>query len=148
MNRQAADGFSRMNQWFAGVAQTTAKLAGSSPVFVAVCAVILGWLLTGPIFHWSDAWQLVINTATNIIGVRMVFLIQNTQNRESAALQLKIDELLRAIRGAQNSFINLEALTEEDLQRIKERYAAIAHRARQESGIAGVEEPSGREPNE
>jgi low affinity Fe/Cu permease len=148
MNRQSANGFSRMNQLFAGVAQTTAKLAGSSPVFVAVCAVILTWLLTGPIFHWSDAWQLVINTATNIVGVLMVFLIQNTQNRESAALQLKVDELLRAMRGAQNSFINLEALTEEDLQRIKERYAAMAHRARQESGIGGVEEPSGSELNE
>jgi low affinity Fe/Cu permease len=148
MNSQSACGFSRMNQWFASVAQTTAKLAGSSPVFVAVCGVILVWLLTGPIFNWSDTWQLVINTVTNIVSMLMVFLIQNTQNRESAALQLKVDELLRAIRGAQNSFINLEALTEEDLQRIKQQYAAMAHRARQESGIGGAEEPSGGEPTE
>jgi low affinity Fe/Cu permease len=73
------------------------------------------------LFHWSDTWQLVINSVTNIVSMLMVFLIQNTQNREGSALQLKIDELLRAVRGAQNAFINLEDLSEDDLHRLKER---------------------------
>src|SRR6202166_4532728 len=114
------------------MAQNTAKLAGSSSAFVAICMITFVWLVTGPIFHWSDTWQLVINTVTNIVSMLMVFLIQNTQNRESSALQLKIDELLRAVRGAQNTFINLEDLNEDDLNRLKERYAAIAVRAREE----------------
>ena len=117
------------------MAQSTARVAGSSPAFIAICAITLGWLASGPLFHWSDTWQLVINTVTNIVSMLMVFLIQNTQNRESTALQLKVDELLRAVRGAQNAFINLEELTEEDLDRIKERYAALAERARAKSGL-------------
>jgi len=123
------------------MAQSTARVAGSSPAFIAICAITLGWLVTGPFFHWSDTWQLVINTVTNIVSMLMVFLIQNTQNRESTALQLKVDELLRAIRGAQNAFINLEELTEEDLDRIKERYAALAERARARSGLERVPDP-------
>jgi low affinity Fe/Cu permease len=102
----------------------------------------LGWLISGPIFHWSDTWQLVINTVTNIVSMLMVFLIQNTQNRESSALQLKIDELLRAVRGAQNAFINLEGLPEEELERIKERHAALAQQARGKSGLMPSPAPS------
>src|ERR1700682_1670651 len=120
--------------WFGMMAQKTAKLAGSSGAFMAICAITLGWLISGPIFHWSDTWQLVINTVTNIVSMLMVFLIQNTQNRESDARQLKVDELLRAVRGAQNAFINLEALTEEELEQIKERHASLAQHARRESG--------------
>jgi low affinity Fe/Cu permease len=119
--------------WFASMAQSTAKAAGSSSAFIAICGITLLWMVTGPLFHWSDTWQLVINTVTNIVSMLMVFLIQNTQNRESSALQLKIDELLRAVRGAQNAFINLEDLSEDDLNRLKERYAGIAARARSES---------------
>jgi low affinity Fe/Cu permease len=100
-------------------------------------------MVTGPLFHWSDTWQLIINTVTNIVSMLMVFLIQNTQNRESSALQLKIDELLRAVRGAQNAFINLEDLSEDDLNRLKERYSAIATRARGESNLpSGESEPT------
>jgi low affinity Fe/Cu permease len=124
------------NSWFATMAQRAAKLTGSSPAFMAVCALTLLWLASGPIFHWSDTWQLVINTLSNIVAMLMLFLIQNTQNRESAALQLKVDELLRAVRGAQNAFINLEELTEEDLVRIKERYARLAEHARSQSDLA------------
>jgi len=127
-------------QWFANMAQSSARLAGSSPAFMAICLITLAWLVSGPLFHWSDTWQLVINTVTNIVSMLMVFLIQNTQNRESAALQLKVDELLRAVSGAQNAFINLEDLTEEDLERIKERYAALADRARRKSGTSPVSE--------
>ena len=119
---------------FASMAQNTAKLAGSSSAFVAICLITFVWLVTGPIFHWSDTWQLVINTVTNIVSMLMVFVIQNTQNRESSALQLKIDELLRAVRGAHNTFINLEELSEEDLDDLKEKSAALAERARLKTG--------------
>ena len=124
-----------MNSWFAKMAQKTAKVTGSSPAFMTVCALTLVWLASGPLLHWSDTWQLIINTLSNIVAMLMLFLIQNTQNRESAALQLKVDELLRAVQGAQNAFINFEELTEEDLVRIKERYAKLAERAREKSGM-------------
>jgi low affinity Fe/Cu permease len=86
---------------FASTAQNTAKLAGSGSAFVAIYLITFVWLVTGPIFHWSETWQLVINTVTNIVS--MVFVIQNTQNRESPALQVKIDERLWAVRRAQNT---------------------------------------------
>src|ERR1700685_67166 len=121
--------------WFATMAQSTAKAAGSSSAFIAICGITLLWMVTGPIFRWSDTWQLIINTLTNIVSMLMIFLIQNTQNRESAALQLKVDELLRAVRGAQNAFINLEELTEEELVLIKERYAKLAAQARTKSAL-------------
>jgi low affinity Fe/Cu permease len=124
------------NSWFARMAQKAAKATGSSPAFLTVCLITLIWLASGPLFHWSDTWQLIINTVSNIVAMLMLFLIQNTQNRESAALQLKADELLRAVRGAQNAFINLEELSEEDLLIIKERYAKMAELARAREGIA------------
>jgi low affinity Fe/Cu permease len=129
------------NSWFAKMAQKAAKVTGSSPAFTAVCVLTLVWLASGPLFHWSDTWQLIINTLSNIVAMLMLFLIQNTQNRESAALQLKVDELLRSVRGAQNAFINLEALTEEDLVRIKERYAKLADTARAQSGVSSTSGP-------
>lgn len=128
-------------KWFGNMAQNTARAAGSSAAFLAICLITLLWMITGPLFHWSDTWQLVINTVTNIVSMLMVFLIQNTQNRESSALQLKVDELLRAVRGAQNSFINLEALNQEDLEGLKEKYARLAEMARIQSG-ATSQEPS------
>lgn len=123
------------NSWFARMAQKAAKVTGSSPAFLTVCLITLVWLASGPLFHWSDTWQLIINTVSNIVAMLMLFLIQNTQNRESAALQLKADELLRAVRGAQNAFINLEELSEEDLIIIKERYAKMAELARAKAEI-------------
>ena len=122
-------------KWFANMAQNTAKAAGSSLAFLAICLMTLVWLITGPLFHWSDTWQLVINTVTNIVSMLMVFLIQNTQNRDSSALQLKVDELLRAVRGAQNTFINLEALNQEDLEGLKRQYAKLAEVARTQSDV-------------
>ena len=120
----------KKQNWFSTIAQNTAKAAGSSATFIAACGITLLWLASGPLFHWSDTWQLVINTLTNIVSMLMLFLIQTTQNRDTCALQLKLDELLRAGRRSQDAFINLEALTEEDLKRIKERYAAMADNAR------------------
>ena len=120
----------RPKNWFAVMAQSTAKAAGSSAAFIGICLVTIVWLVSGPVFHWSDTWQLVINTVTNIVSMLMVFLIQNTQNRESSAVQLKLDELLRAVQGAQNAFINLEGLEDEYLDRIRARYIALAEQAR------------------
>jgi low affinity Fe/Cu permease len=128
--------------WFATMAQNAAKAAGSSSAFIAICVITLVWMVTGPLFHWSDTWQLIINTVTNIVSMLMVFLIQNTQNREGTALQLKMDELLRAVRGAQNSFINLEDLNEDDLRRLKERFAAMAARAKGELPAGGTSSSS------
>jgi low affinity Fe/Cu permease len=130
------------NAWFAKMAQKAAKATGSSPAFLTVCLITLVWLASGPFFHWSDTWQLIINTVSNIVAMLMLFLIQNTQNRESAALQLKADELLRAMRGAQNAFINLEELSEEDLILIKERYAKMAELARAKAGITAPTDPT------
>jgi low affinity Fe/Cu permease len=136
------------NSWFARMAQKAAKVTGSSPAFLTVCLLTLLWLGSGPLFHWSDTWQLVINTISNIVAMLMLFLIQNTQNRESAALQLKADELLRAVRGAQNAFINLEELSEEDLIIIKERYAKLAELARAKAGINAPPDPASAGPPE
>ena len=123
------------NHWFAKLAQKSARVTGSSPAFLAVCVLTLLWLATGPFFHWSDTWQLVINTVSNIVAMLMLFLIQNTQNRDTSALQLKLDELLRAVHGAHNAFINLEELTDEDLISLKERYARLAEVARAKSDL-------------
>jgi low affinity Fe/Cu permease len=131
--------------WFAAMAKKTARVAGSSAAFMAICGITLAWLITGPIFHWSDTWQLVINTVTNIVSMLMVFLIQNTQNRESSAQQLKLDELLRAVRGAQNAFINLEGLTEQDLESIKVRYATLADQARSKDALTPQPGPTSSE---
>jgi low affinity Fe/Cu permease len=130
--------------WFAAMAQSTARATGSSYAFIAICGITLVWLVTGPMFHWSDTWQLIINTVTNIVSMLMVFLIQNTQNRESSALQLKLDELLRAVRGAQNTFIKIEDLNEDDLNRLKERYSALAVNAREDRKLPSskIEHPT------
>lgn len=122
------------SSWFARLAQRAAKATGSSAAFLAACILTLVWLASGPLFHWNDTWQLIINSISNIVAMLMLFLIQNTQNRDSAALQLKADELLRAMHGAQNALINLEELSEDDLLRIKERYARMADIARAKAG--------------
>ena len=94
--------------------------------------LILGWALTGPIFGFSDTWQLVINTGTTIVTFLMVFLIQNTQNRDSQALHMKLDELIRAISGARNGLIDLDELTDEELSRIQNHYAKLAKKSKNE----------------
>ena len=92
--------------------------------------VIIGWAVTGPVFGYSDTWQLVINTGTTIITFLMVFLIQNTQNRDSSAIQLKLDELIRATRGAHNALLDLEELTQEELNTFLKTYRQLAHQGR------------------
>jgi low affinity Fe/Cu permease len=102
-------------------------------------AVIVVWIVTGPLFHFSDTWQLVINTGTTIVTFLMVFLIQNTQNRDSEALQVKLDEIIRAMGGAHNALLDLEELEEHELDRIRLNYLNLAKKAREElrQGITG-----------
>jgi low affinity Fe/Cu permease len=117
--------FSRFATW-------TARASGHPSAFALAAAVVLAWLVTGPVFGFSDTWQLVINTGTTIVTFLMVFLIQNTQNRDGAALQLKLDEIIRAMEGAHNALLDLEELPDEDLERFRERYQKLARKARQD----------------
>ena len=111
--------FSRGAQW-------AAAQCGRAHTFVLACAVVLAWAITGPIFTFSDTWQLVINTGTTIVTFLMVFLLQNTQNRDTAAVQLKLDELIRANENARNTMLSLEDLTEEQLKHLKATFSRLA----------------------
>jgi low affinity Fe/Cu permease len=117
---------------FTRFAKWTSRATGHPATFATAVLVILGWAVTGPIFGFSDTWQLIINTGTTIITFLMVFLIQNTQNMDSAAMQLKLDELIRAINGAHNGLLDLEELSDEELDKIKSRYEELARQAREE----------------
>jgi len=110
---------------------------------VAAGAIIVVWVVTGPLFHFSDTWQLVINTGTTIVTFLMVFLIQNTQNRDSEALQVKLDELIRAIDGAHNALLDLEELEDQELDRIRLNYTNLAKKARAElrQGVSDTGSP-------
>ncbi|ETI64900.1 membrane protein [Sphingobium sp. C100] len=108
-----------MDRIFAALSHRIASWAGQPLAFILAAMVILLWLTTGPLFHYSDTWQLIINTGTTIVTFLMVFLIQNAQNRDGSAIQAKLDELIRAMEGARNDFIGIEHLTEADLERIK-----------------------------
>jgi low affinity Fe/Cu permease len=109
--------------------------AGSSWAFGAAVAVILAWVVTGPIFHFSDTWQLVINTGTTIVTFLMVFLIQRAQNKESKAVHLKLNEIVAAIQGASNRLIDVESLSEEEIATLRRHYAEIAKLAARRGGI-------------
>ncbi len=115
---------------FTRLAKSTARAAGRPRAFALAVAIIVTWLITGPLFRFSDTWQLVINTGTTIITFLMVFLIQNTQNRDAEAVQVKLDELLRVTAGAHNALLDLEELEEADLSRIRASYERLAARAR------------------
>ena len=116
--------------WFTRFAKSTARVTGRPVAFVMATGVILVWAVTGPLFAFSDTWQLVINTGTTIVTFLMVFLIQNTQNRDAEAVQVKLDELIRVTKGAHNALLNLEELEEHELDRIRAQYATLAERAR------------------
>jgi low affinity Fe/Cu permease len=117
--------------WYSKFTKVASKFCGRPLVFVLAVAIILAWLISGPIFGFSDTWQLVINTATTIITFLMVFLIQSTQNRDTEALHIKLDELIRATRGAHNAVLDLEEMEEETLDEVRARYESIAKEARQ-----------------
>jgi low affinity Fe/Cu permease len=116
--------------FFGRFAKETARALGHPLAFVLAVLILLGWGLSGPFFAFSDTWQLVINTGTNIVTFLMVFLIQSTQNRDGAAVQLKLDELIRAHQGAHNALLDLEELGEADLERLRADYEELARRAR------------------
>jgi low affinity Fe/Cu permease len=111
--------FDRMARW-------TARRAGHASTFGLALGVIAAWGVSGPLFGWSDTWQLIINTGTTIVTFLMVFLIQNTQNRDTEALQLKLDELIRANENARNRLLQLEELTEQEMQHIKATFTRLA----------------------
>ena len=108
-----------MDRFFTWIAGRIAAFAGQPIAFVLALALIVIWGVSGPMFHYSDTWQLVVNTATTIVTFLMVFLIQNSQNRDAAAMQAKLDELIRALDPARNSYIGIEHLTEKELERIR-----------------------------
>lgn len=116
--------------WFGRIAQRTSVYAGRPMAFLAAVLTIVVWLVSGPLFGFSDTWQLVINTGTTIVTFLMVFLIQNSQNRETVALHLKMDEILRATKTAQNRFMDLEDLDDEELEEIRDHYRHLAESAR------------------
>lgn len=118
--------------WYSQFAKSASHFCGRPRVFVLAVVVILVWIVTGPIFDFSDTWQLVINTGTTIITFLMVFLIQNTQNRDTEAIQIKLDELIRATKGAHNALLDLEELEEAKLDAFRIKYQALASAAREE----------------
>lgn len=120
--------------WYSRFAKSAARFCGRPRVFAIAVATIVVWLVSGPLFGFSDTWQLVINTGTTIITFLMVFLIQNTQNRDTEAIQVKLDELIRATRGAHNALLDLEELEEDRLDEFRTRYQALAADARSELG--------------
>jgi len=118
------------HSWFTHFAKWTARVSGRPITFACAVGVVLGWATLGPTFGFSDTWQLVINTGTTIVTFLMVFLIQNTQNRDTEALQVKLDELIRAVRSADDSLLDLEELDEEELDEIRDTYQKMAAAAR------------------
>jgi low affinity Fe/Cu permease len=114
------------------LAKVAARFSGRPATFAIAVLLIVAWLVTGPLFDFSDTWQLVINTTTTIVTFLMVFLIQNTQNRDTQAIQIKLDELIRATQGAHNALLDLEELEEHQLDQFRKRYERLAREARHE----------------
>ena len=117
--------------WFPAFARGLSAWTGRASTFALAIALVATWALTGPLFGYSDTWQLVINTATTVVTFLMVFLIQNTQNRDTQAMHIKLDEIIRATEGSHNAILDLEEMDEEDLQEQHRRYVALATRARE-----------------
>ena len=132
MSRQRPHPIANMSEKFSA---TVTKWTGSTTAFLLACVVIVAWVITGPIFQYSDTWQLVINTGTTIVTFLMVFLIQRTQNKDSLAVQLKLNELVAAMNGASNRLIGCEDLNEEELKKRQRHYAALVHMANTEQKL-------------
>ncbi|MDR3400636.1 MAG: low affinity iron permease family protein [Pandoraea sp.] len=130
-------------KWFSKFSSYLSTVTGRPVSFVLAVALVLIWAATGPLFHYSDTWQLVINTSTTIVTFLMVFLIQNTQNRDTAAMQIKLDELIRAMEGAHNALLDLEELDERELTRFRKRYERLAEAARValKEGVVDTDSP-------
>lgn len=128
-HEQERDFFCVIRDAFRVFAQRCSAMLGSAWAFSAAVLVIVLWLVTGPIFHFSDTWQLIINTATTVVTFLMVFLIQNTQNRDAKAMHLKLDELIRAIKNARNELVDIEELSDEELKNLEEQFRRMRERA-------------------
>jgi low affinity Fe/Cu permease len=141
----------RVHHLFGGLAIRVSLVVGSPWAFLLAALVIVAWAATGPVFHYSDSWQLVINTGTTIVTFLMVFLIQHTQNKDARAIQLKLNELIAAVEGASARLINVETMSDEELDRLHARFQALADEMRARGDLAGshsVEEDSARGPAE
>ena len=133
-HEKSKDLFCAVSDAFRVVARRASATLGSAWAFAVALLIILIWIATGPAFHYSDTWQLIINTGTTIITFLMVFLIQNTQNRDAKATQLKLDEIIRAVGGARNQLLDLENCSEEDLKKLQDQFARIRQRAKRNGG--------------
>lgn len=131
-----------MNNLFRIVSSRIANWVGSASAFMIALGALIMWAFTGPLFHFSDTWQLVVNTATTIVTFLMVFLIQNTQNRDAKAIHLKLDELIRAVQGARNDLVDLEDLSDEELKKLQQQF----ERLREVSTRLGSHSASGNHP--
>jgi len=135
-----------MNEIFRRLAHHASEAAGTAWAFILAVSVIVVWAFTGPLFHFSDTWQLVINTGTTVLTFLMVFLIQNTQNREARAIHLKLDELILSIQGPRNAMVNVEDLSDEELARLRQEFQRSGMRSGGEAQTAGAD-PGRRTPN-
>ncbi len=131
-HEQERDFFCVVSDAFRVFARRSSIILGSAWSFAGAVLVILVWLLTGPTFHFSDTWQLIINTATTVITFLMVFLIQNTQNRDAKAMHLKLDEIIRAIKDARDELVDLEDLSDEDLKKLEKQFKQLRQKAEQD----------------
>jgi low affinity Fe/Cu permease len=129
-----------VSRLFGNLANTVARAAGRPAAFILAATVIAVWGVTGPIFHYSDTWQLIINTGTTIVTFLMVFLIQNSQNRDNAAIQVKLDELIR-VSEVKNMFVGIEHLTDEEIEELRDKCEARAKRSRAAGHRVGVRLP-------
>jgi low affinity Fe/Cu permease len=136
------DFFCVVSDAFRVFGRRSSMLLGSAWAFAGAALVILVWILSGPMFHFSDTWQLVINTATTIVTFLMVFLIQNTQNRDAKAVQLKLDELIRALKAARNQLVNLEELPDEELKKLEKQFERMRKRAEHDGSPSRHAEPT------
>jgi low affinity Fe/Cu permease len=136
------DIFCLVSDGFRVFARHSAIALGSAWAFCGAVFIILVWILSGPMFHFSDTWQLVINTATTIVTFLMVFLIQNTQNRDAKAVHLKLDEVIRALKGARNTLVDLENLSDEELKKLEKQFQGMRKRAENDGSPSRHTEPS------
>jgi len=136
------DFFCVISDAFRIFARRSSIILGSAWAFAGAVLVILVWILTGPTFHFSDTWQLIINTATTIITFLMVFLIQNTQNRDAKAMHLKLDEIIRALKDARNALVDLEDLSDEDLKKLEEQFRRLRQTAEHDGKHSREVEPT------
>src|SRR3954462_14553644 len=133
------DLFCRIRNAFHIFARQSSSILGSAWSFIVAILIILVWAITGPMFHFSDTWQLIINTGTTIVTFLMVFLIQNTQNRDAKAVHLKLDELIRAVKGARNALVDLEKLSDDELKKLEEEFERIhKHANRAASAVSEI----------